>query len=65
MRSGGRVLTLREPFSDGLYADAGAARIPDNHDITLHYVRHSSSLFTRTNWPEFMCSRESESPFRR
>jgi len=40
MRPGGRVLTLREPFSDGLYADAGAARIPDNHDITLYYVRH-------------------------
>jgi monoamine oxidase len=34
------VLTLREPFSDGLYAEAGASRIPDNHDLTLHYVRH-------------------------
>jgi monoamine oxidase len=40
MRSGGRVLTLREQFSDGLYAEAGAARIPDNHDLTLHYVKH-------------------------
>lgn len=40
MRPGGRVLTLREPFSDGLYAEAGAARIPDNHDLVLHYVRH-------------------------
>ena len=39
-RPGGRVLTLREPFSDGLYAEAGAARIPDNHDLTLHYVKH-------------------------
>lgn len=39
-RPGGRVQTLREPFSDGLYAKAGAARIPDNHDLTLHYVRH-------------------------
>ena len=29
-RPGGRVHTLREPFSDGLYAEAGAARIPDN-----------------------------------
>ena len=35
MRPGGRVLTLREPFSDGLYAEAGAARIPDTHDVTL------------------------------
>jgi monoamine oxidase len=39
MRPGGRVHTLREPFSDGLYAEAGAARIPDNHDITLKYVK--------------------------
>ncbi len=35
MRPGGRVHTLHEPFSDGLYAEAGAARIPDNHDLTL------------------------------
>jgi monoamine oxidase len=40
MRPGGRVLTLREPFSDGLYAEAGAARIPDNHDLTIHYAKH-------------------------
>jgi monoamine oxidase len=33
------VQTLREPFSDGLYAEAGAARIPDNHDLTLKYVK--------------------------
>src|SRR5207244_8874246 len=39
MRPGGRVQTLREPFSDGLYAEAGAARIPDNHELTLKYVK--------------------------
>jgi monoamine oxidase len=39
MRPGGRVFTLREPFSDGLYAEAGAARIPDNHDLTLKYAK--------------------------
>jgi len=39
MRPGGRVHTLHEPFSDGLYAEAGAARIPDNHDLTLKYVK--------------------------
>lgn len=39
MRPGGRVHTLREPFSDGLYAEAGAARIPDNHDLTLKYIK--------------------------
>lgn len=38
-RSGGRVWTLREPFSDGLYAEAGAGRIPNHHDITLRYVK--------------------------
>ncbi|HKP37289.1 MAG TPA: FAD-dependent oxidoreductase [Pyrinomonadaceae bacterium] len=38
-RPGGRVRTLREPFSDGLYAEAGAARIRDNHDLTLKYVK--------------------------
>jgi monoamine oxidase len=39
LRPGGRVQTLRD-FSHGLYAEAGAARIPDNHDLTLHYVKH-------------------------
>lgn len=39
MRPGGRVHTLREPFSDGLYAEAGAARIPDDHDLTLKYIK--------------------------
>jgi monoamine oxidase len=38
-RPGGRVHTLREPFSDGLYAEAGAARIQDTHAFTLRYVK--------------------------
>lgn len=38
-RPGGRVHTLREPFDDGLYAEAGAARIPDDHKLTLKYVQ--------------------------
>jgi len=37
-RPGGRVLTLRT-FDEGLYADAGAARIPDSHEWVLRYVR--------------------------
>src|SRR5262245_34810572 len=41
-RPGGRVHTLHEPFSDGLYAEAGAARIPENHDLTLKYVKEFS-----------------------
>src|SRR6267143_1201354 len=38
-RPGGRVSTLREPFADGLYAEAGALFIPNNHDLTLRYIR--------------------------
>lgn len=37
-RPGGRVLTLREPFSDGLFAEAGARDIADTHDFTLKYI---------------------------
>ncbi|HIA84572.1 MAG TPA: FAD-dependent oxidoreductase, partial [Candidatus Marinimicrobia bacterium] len=39
-RVGGRVLTLREPFSDGHFAEAGAARIPPDHNLTLGYADH-------------------------
>lgn len=39
MRAGGRVYTLREPFSDGLYAEAGASYIPDHHDWTMKYIK--------------------------
>ena len=52
-RPGGRVLTLRGGteltetdghaqtcrFDDGHYLNAGAARIPHNHDVSLHYCR--------------------------
>jgi monoamine oxidase len=38
-RPGGRVQTLREQFDGGLFAEAGAARIPENHDLTLKYVK--------------------------
>jgi monoamine oxidase len=38
-RPGGRVYSLRDHFSDGLYVEVGAARIPDNHDLTMRYVR--------------------------
>ena len=39
-RIGGRVLTLRSPFATGHLAEAGAARIPPEHDLTLGYARH-------------------------
>lgn len=37
-RVGGRVYTMREPFSDGLYAEAGAMRIPKSHNLTMAYI---------------------------
>jgi monoamine oxidase len=37
-RVGGRVLTLRTPFLDGHFAEAGAARIPPAHDLTVGYA---------------------------
>ncbi|MEA5554715.1 FAD-dependent oxidoreductase [Anabaena cylindrica UHCC 0172] len=39
-RIGGRVLTLRNQFSDGHFVEAGAARIPSNHDLTIAYTQH-------------------------
>jgi monoamine oxidase len=39
-RPGGRILTLREGFADGLYADAGAGRIADIHHRTLAWIEH-------------------------
>jgi monoamine oxidase len=38
-RIGGRIHTLRT-FAPGLYAEAGAMRIPRAHDLTLQYCRH-------------------------
>ena len=37
-RVGGRIYTMREPFSAGLYAEVGAMRIPRAHRLTLAYV---------------------------
>jgi monoamine oxidase len=37
-RVGGRVYTIRAPISDGLYAEAGAMRIPRSHHLTMAYV---------------------------
>jgi monoamine oxidase len=39
-RVGGRVLTLRGHFSENHFVEAGAARIPPNHDLTLAYAQH-------------------------
>lgn len=51
-RVGGRIYTLREPFSHGLYAEAGAMRIPRSHDLTMAYVEKfglKTSPFTMDN----------------
>ena len=37
-RVGGRVYTLRDPFSEGLYAEVGAMRIPRAHKLTMEYI---------------------------
>jgi monoamine oxidase len=39
-RVGGRVCTVREPFSEGLHAEAGAMRIPRSHALTMGYIEH-------------------------
>jgi monoamine oxidase len=38
-RVGGRVKTVREPFTDGLYAEAGAMRLPAFHELLNTYIR--------------------------
>src|SRR5262245_47329299 len=38
-RSGGRVWTLRDSFPEGLYAEAGATNVFDNHGWTMKYVK--------------------------
>ena len=37
-RPGGRVLTIREPFTNGLYAEAGAIAFADNSYNALRYA---------------------------
>jgi len=37
-RPGGRACTIRQPFSDNLYAEAGATSISDRNDLTLKYA---------------------------
>lgn len=51
-RIGGRILTMREPFAPGLYAEAGAMRIPKAHLLTLAYVEKfglATAPFTMNN----------------
>jgi monoamine oxidase len=36
---GGRVKTIRSPFENGGYAEAGALRIPNNHRYLMKYIK--------------------------
>ncbi|QUW23940.1 flavin monoamine oxidase family protein [Sporosarcina sp. Marseille-Q4063] len=38
-RVGGRVYTVRSDFTDELYLEAGAMRIPHTHFLTLEYIK--------------------------
>ncbi|MYL35085.1 NAD(P)-binding protein [Pontibacillus yanchengensis] len=38
-RIGGRVYTVREPFSKGNYIDVGAMRFPDIHKLVFEYIK--------------------------
>ncbi len=38
-RIGGRVYTLRAPFSRGNYVELGAMRIPNNHALVMEYIK--------------------------
>ncbi|TGB05151.1 flavin monoamine oxidase family protein [Halobacillus salinus] len=38
-RLGGRVFTVRQPFTQGNYLDVGAMRIPGNHLLTHTYIK--------------------------
>lgn len=56
-RVGGRVLTLREPFTHGHYGEAGAMRIPKSHKLSLAYIEKfklKTSPFTARN-PNGFC----------
>ena len=36
---GGRIRTIREPFADGLHAEAGASRIHEDHHLVQQYAK--------------------------
>ncbi|HMV48161.1 MAG TPA: FAD-dependent oxidoreductase, partial [Blastocatellia bacterium] len=38
-RSGGRVWTLRDDYPEGIYAEAGATNVFDNHAWTMKYLK--------------------------
>jgi monoamine oxidase len=53
MRPGGRVHTLRDDFSDGLYAEGGAYDLSDAYTLLHHYIRLFNVVRAGTSpdWP--------------
>jgi monoamine oxidase len=45
---GGRVKTLRDRFTNGFYAEAGAMRVPDHHKLTMWLI---DSVFRLKRFP--------------
>jgi len=55
-RPGGRVFTLRAPFSGGVYAEAGALVFPGTHAITMKYVKQFDLELNSTSLPDLFGS---------
>jgi monoamine oxidase len=51
-RPGGRVYTLRSPFSDGLWAEAGAMDFPDSARHMKHYSQTLGLTTVEPNQPD-------------
>lgn len=49
-RVGGRIYTMREPFSRGLYGEAGAMRIPRSHELTMAYIDKLGCKHASFSW---------------
>lgn len=56
-RPGGRALTLRSPFAEGLHAEAGAKFVRDNHDLAIAYADAFDLKLTSANASKFASSR--------
>jgi monoamine oxidase len=48
VKAGGRVQTLREGFSEGVYAEAGATFLPAEHGLTYYYAN-----LLNLHWADF------------
>jgi monoamine oxidase len=44
-RPGGRILTLRDPFADGLHAEAGATEFGDSYTLLQGYIKQFNLPF--------------------